>query len=69
MDFKAIDRHMLGLKLIALENGMPVPEIFRDKAFGYAMHFRLSTSQVLICFLIKFKLHRPRNHQVTTSRF
>ena len=50
MNFNAIDRHMLGLKLIALENGMPVPEIFRDKAFGYAMHFRLSTSQVLINF-------------------
>jgi len=45
-NFEAIDRHMLGLKMIALENGMSLPEIFRDKAYGYAMHFRMSTSQV-----------------------
>jgi len=46
MDFKAVDRHLLGLKLIARENGIHTPEIFQDKSFGYAMHFRLSTSQV-----------------------
>lgn len=55
-NFEAIDRHLLGLKLTALENSIPLPEIFRDKAFGYATHFRLSTSQVpakkeaLLCF-------------------
>lgn len=46
MEFRAVDRHLLGLKLTALENGIPLPEIFRDRCFGYAMHFRLSTSQV-----------------------
>ncbi|XP_057289805.1 carnitine O-acetyltransferase-like [Hydractinia symbiolongicarpus] len=46
MNFQAVDRHLLGLKLIALENGIPLPELFRDKAYGYALHFRLSTSQV-----------------------
>jgi len=46
INFEAIDRHLLGLKLTALESGIPLPELFRDKAFGYAMHFRLSTSQV-----------------------
>ena len=49
-NFEAIDRHLLGLKLTALENGIPLPELFRDKAYGYAMHFRLSTSQVMLMF-------------------
>ena len=51
-EFQAIDRHMLGLKLAAVENGIPLPEIFRDKCFGYAMHFQLSTSQVPFMFPI-----------------
>lgn len=46
MNFRAVDRHMLGLKLIAMENGIPLPEIFRDQCYGYSTHFRLSTSQV-----------------------
>ncbi|XP_041481212.1 carnitine O-acetyltransferase-like isoform X1 [Lytechinus variegatus] len=41
-----IDRHLLGLKLIAIENGANVPDIFMDTAFTSCTHFRLSTSQV-----------------------
>ncbi|XP_022084319.1 carnitine O-acetyltransferase-like isoform X2 [Acanthaster planci] len=42
----AIDRHLLGLKLVAIEQGKNVPEIFMDTSYTAAMHFRLSTSQV-----------------------
>ncbi|XP_038045797.1 carnitine O-acetyltransferase-like [Patiria miniata] len=42
----AIDRHLFGLKLIAIEQGKNVPEIFMDTSYTAAMHFRLSTSQV-----------------------
>ncbi|XP_070532990.1 carnitine O-acetyltransferase-like [Ptychodera flava] len=41
-----IDRHLLGLKLTAIESGLNVPEIFTDPAYQIAMHFKLSTSQV-----------------------
>eukprot|EP00057_Strongylocentrotus_purpuratus_P011864 XP_011666338.1 PREDICTED: carnitine O-acetyltransferase [Strongylocentrotus purpuratus] len=41
-----IDRHLLGLKLIAIENGANVPDLFMDTAFTSCTHFRLSTSQV-----------------------
>ncbi|XP_043218584.1 carnitine O-acetyltransferase-like [Amphibalanus amphitrite] len=40
------DRHMLGLKLAAIENGMDVPEIFMDGAWSRSTHMKLSTSQV-----------------------
>ncbi|XP_077986310.1 carnitine O-acetyltransferase-like isoform X2 [Glandiceps talaboti] len=51
-----IDRHLLGLKLTAIEDGQNVPELFMDPAYQTAMHFKLSTSQVpskfdlLMCF-------------------
>ncbi|XP_074546954.1 carnitine O-acetyltransferase [Halichoeres trimaculatus] len=43
---QAIDRHLLGLKLLALEENLSMPEIFTDPAFAKALHYRLSTSQV-----------------------
>ncbi|XP_062904015.1 carnitine O-acetyltransferase-like [Mobula hypostoma] len=42
----AIDRHLLGLKLQAIEEGLSVPEIFMDTSFAVATHWRLSTGQV-----------------------
>lgn len=42
----AVDRHLLGLRLLAKEAGMETPEIFKDPAYGKSMHFCLSTSQV-----------------------
>ncbi|KAJ6654630.1 hypothetical protein lerEdw1_006783 [Lerista edwardsae] len=42
----AIDRHLLGLKLQAIEDLVSIPELFMDTAYAVAMHFNLSTSQV-----------------------
>ncbi|NXT72455.1 OCTC octanoyltransferase, partial [Chaetops frenatus] len=44
---KGFDRHLLGLLLIAQEQGLPVPELYGDKAFtasGGGGNFVLSTS-------------------------
>lgn len=46
MSGEGVDRHLLGLKLIARENNIPVPEIYSDEAFTRSTHFRISTSQV-----------------------
>ncbi|CAN9504742.1 unnamed protein product [Ophioblennius macclurei] len=43
---QAIDRHLLGLKLQAVEEKISVPEVFTDAAYAKALHYRLSTSQV-----------------------
>ncbi|CAH1271472.1 CRAT [Branchiostoma lanceolatum] len=53
---QGIDRHLLGLKLIAVEAGLDVPDLFEDSTYEQAVHFKLSTSQVpskydsLLCF-------------------
>lgn len=41
-----VDRHLLGLKLIAKENNIPMPEIYQDEGYAKSSHMRLSTSQV-----------------------
>lgn len=43
---QAIDRHLLGLKLQAIEDLASIPEIFMDTSYAVAMHYNLSTSQV-----------------------
>lgn len=46
---KGFDRHLLGLSLIAKEEGLPVPELFEDPLFsrsGGGGNFVLSTSLV-----------------------
>ncbi|XP_053341857.1 carnitine O-acetyltransferase isoform X1 [Clarias gariepinus] len=43
---QAIDRHLLGLKLQAVEELSVLPEIFKDKSYASANHYKLSTSQV-----------------------
>uniref|UniRef100_A0A8C5HID8 Carnitine O-acetyltransferase n=1 Tax=Gouania willdenowi TaxID=441366 RepID=A0A8C5HID8_GOUWI len=43
---QAIDRHLLGLKLQALSEHLPLPKVFKDAAYAKALHYRLSTSQV-----------------------
>ncbi|XP_072228709.1 carnitine O-acetyltransferase [Leuresthes tenuis] len=43
---QAIDRHLLGLKMQAIEEKLSVPAIFKDSAYTKALHYRLSTSQV-----------------------
>ncbi|XP_067001484.2 carnitine O-acetyltransferase isoform X2 [Anabrus simplex] len=41
-----VDRHLLGLKLIGIENGMDVPKLFLDAGFIRSSHMRISSSQV-----------------------
>ncbi|MPC28469.1 Carnitine O-acetyltransferase [Portunus trituberculatus] len=41
-----VDRHLLGLKLAAIEAGMDVPKLFMDVGYLRSSHMRLSTSQV-----------------------
>ena len=48
---QAIDRHLLGLKLTAAENGMETPGLFKDVAYSRSQHFRLGTSQVRLQML------------------
>ncbi|KAG7324631.1 hypothetical protein KOW79_012647 [Hemibagrus wyckioides] len=43
---QAIDRHLLGLKLQAIEEGLSVPRMFMDTAYGLATHWKLRTGQV-----------------------
>ena len=44
--FQAVDRHLLGLKMVAMEKGLELPNIFRDHSYVYASRYKLSTSQV-----------------------
>jgi len=44
-----IDRHLLGLKLQAIEEGLSIPKIFMDTAYGLATHWKLRTGQVCLC--------------------
>ncbi|NWU88385.1 CPT2 palmitoyltransferase, partial [Onychorhynchus coronatus] len=40
------ERHLQGLRQVALAAGEPLPEIFLDPAYVQATHFRLCTLQV-----------------------
>lgn len=52
---QSIDRHLLGLKLAAIESRMNLHELFMDSSYQYALHYKLSTSQV------------PSNHELFLS--
>uniref|UniRef100_A0AAQ4S577 Choline/carnitine acyltransferase domain-containing protein n=1 Tax=Gasterosteus aculeatus aculeatus TaxID=481459 RepID=A0AAQ4S577_GASAC len=43
---QAIDRHLLGLKMLSIVELTSMPEIFMDTSFAVAQHYNLSTSQV-----------------------
>lgn len=43
---QGVERHMLGLKMVAIEDLTSLPEIFMDTSFAVASHFNLHTSQV-----------------------
>ena len=41
-----VDRHLQGMKMAALDNDLPVPEIFSDPGYTRSARMRLSTSQI-----------------------
>ncbi|XP_029301086.1 carnitine O-acetyltransferase [Cottoperca gobio] len=43
---QAIDRHLLGLKMVAIEEKVSIPDIYADIAYTKALNYKLSTSQV-----------------------
>lgn len=43
-----IESHLLGLKLQAIEEGLSIPKIFMDTAYGLATHWKLRTGQVRV---------------------
>jgi hypothetical protein len=51
MQGQAFDRHMLGLKMTALESGMDLPEIFTHASFNKTQRFRIFASQVRKCVM------------------
>lgn len=42
----AVDRHLLGIKLVAKEEGLDLPELYEDPAFTRSTYHRISSSQV-----------------------
>lgn len=48
---KGIDSHLLGLKLQAIEEGLSIPKVFMDTAYGLATHWKLRTGQVCVGLL------------------
>ncbi|KAI6241907.1 Carnitine O-acetyltransferase [Aphelenchoides fujianensis] len=53
MNGGGMDRHILGLKLIASDHGLPIPELLRSDAVQRLFHFQVSTSQVPTVFETK----------------
>lgn len=43
---ESFDRHLLGLKLISIENNMDLPDLYKDIAYQKACHYHISSSQV-----------------------
>ncbi|PNF42901.1 Carnitine O-acetyltransferase [Cryptotermes secundus] len=43
---QGVDRHLLGLKLAAIENGMQLHPLYRDPSIVRSTHFKITSSQV-----------------------
>ncbi len=43
---ESFDRHLLGLKLISIENNIELPDLYKDPAFQKICHYHISSSQV-----------------------
>lgn len=43
---RGVDRHLMGLKLAAIENGKEVHPLFKDPSYVRSTHFKITTSQV-----------------------
>ena len=46
LNCESFDRHLLGLKLIAFENNIEVPELYNDSSYKSLCHYLLSSSQI-----------------------
>jgi len=53
-----VDRHLMGLKLTAIEEGIELPDLLKQKIFARSSTWRLSTSQ-LPCNHIKIAGYGP----------
>lgn len=53
---QGIDRHLLGLKLTAIEHGMNVPDLLMDPVYTTTNYWKLSTSQVRVASSPKEKI-------------
>ncbi len=53
-----IERHLLGIKLQAIEEGLSIPKIFMDTAYGLATHWKLRTGQVCVCLWLEVLINR-----------
>jgi carnitine O-acetyltransferase len=49
---KSFDRHLLGLKLTALENNLELPDLYKDVAFQKTCHYFISSIQVSFKFRV-----------------
>ena len=58
MNGMGVDRHLLGLKLIATANGFKIPDLYSDPSFKLTAHMRLSTSQVSSCVISSIFVNR-----------
>ncbi|KDR15107.1 Carnitine O-acetyltransferase [Zootermopsis nevadensis] len=41
-----VDRHLLGLKLAAIENGIQMHPLYKDPSYVRSTHFKITSSQV-----------------------
>uniref|UniRef100_G3MPS7 Choline/carnitine acyltransferase domain-containing protein n=1 Tax=Amblyomma maculatum TaxID=34609 RepID=G3MPS7_AMBMU len=71
-----VDRLLFGLKMIAIENDIPVPEIYKDAAYKISTEFKISSSQVATqCDAVMFYgplvkdgygcCYNPQGHTIT----
>ena len=49
---ESFDRHLLGLKLTALENNLELPDLYKDVAFQKTCHYFISSIQVSFKFRV-----------------
>jgi hypothetical protein len=50
---QGVDRHLLGLKLAAVENGIQVHPLYKDPSYVRSTHFKITSSQVTFSYYSK----------------
>jgi carnitine O-acetyltransferase len=54
---QGVDRHLLGLKLAAIENGMQVHPLYKDPSYVRSTHFKITSSQVTFLLIYIYNSH------------